>query len=91
MLVDHQAFGVAERPVNDLAHPEPEDIARVEPSVQPARASGPRNSHLFRGETSQTPRSSRTPWYSAASSPKPSVQYHPPSSMKVAPRAAMDS
>ncbi len=56
-----------------------------------ASASGPRNSHLFRGETSHTPRSSRTPAYSAARSPNPSVQYHPASSMKVAPMAAAGS
>ena len=56
-----------------------------------ARAPAPRNSHLLRGDTSHTPRSSRTPAYSASRSPNPSVQYHPASSMKVAPRAAADS
>ena len=51
----------------------------------PANASGPRNSHLSRGETSHTPRSSPTASYSPSESPKLSVQNQPASSIKAPP------
>src|SRR3954468_8674161 len=48
-------------------------------------ASGPRKSHLFSGETSQTATSSRTAAYSLPVSPNPSSHHHPPSSTCVPP------
>ncbi len=54
-------------------------------------ASGPRNSHLFSGETSHTATSSRIAAYSLARSPKPSSHIHPPSSACEPPCAAVTS
>ncbi len=54
-------------------------------------ASGPWKSHLFSGDTSQTPTPFRTASYSLSWSPKVIVQYQPPSSMKVAPMASCAS
>src|SRR4029453_15113619 len=49
------------------------------------RASGPRRSHLFSGETSHTATSSRMAAYSFPRAPNPSSQSHPPSAMWVPP------
>ena len=51
-------------------------------------ASGPRKSHLLSGETSHMPTPSRTAAYSASASPNETLQYQPPSSTNVAPRAS---